>query len=48
MSQTKLLSDVKVRQRYGGISHMTMHRWDNTPEMNFPKPVARHQIKESY
>jgi len=39
MRQTKLLSDVKVRQRYGGISHMTIRRWDKHPTLNFPKPV---------
>ena len=39
MSQMKLLPDANVRKRYGGVPVMTIHRWDNTPEMNFPKPV---------
>ncbi len=27
-----------VRKRYGGISDMTLYRWLNDEEMNFPRP----------
>jgi predicted DNA-binding transcriptional regulator AlpA len=28
----------QVRQRYGGISDMTLWRWLHDPEMRFPQP----------
>ena len=35
----RLLPDSQVRQRYGGISAMTLWRWDSDPALGFPKPV---------
>jgi hypothetical protein len=34
-----LIPDAKVRRRYGGISKMTLHRWDADPDLGFPPPV---------
>ena len=38
MSETRLIPDSKVRERYG-ISGMTLYRWDRDDSLNFPKPV---------
>jgi predicted DNA-binding transcriptional regulator AlpA len=35
----RLIPDPEVRKRYGGISEMTLWRWDHDPALNFPKPV---------
>jgi hypothetical protein len=34
----QLIPDSLVAKRYG-VSLMTLWRWDNDPELNFPKPV---------
>jgi predicted DNA-binding transcriptional regulator AlpA len=34
-----LIPDPEVRRRYGGISEMTLWRWDRDPTLGFPKPV---------
>jgi len=40
MSETELyLPAAQVRQRYGGISDMTLWRWLNDPALDFPKPL---------
>jgi predicted DNA-binding transcriptional regulator AlpA len=36
MTETRLLSEAKVRERYG-VSSMTLYRWDRDPDLNFPK-----------
>lgn len=28
-----------VRELCGGVSDMSLHRWLNNPELNFPKPI---------
>jgi hypothetical protein len=30
----------KVRERYGGISDMSLWRWVRNPEMGFPQPFT--------
>ncbi|MCK8483948.1 AlpA family phage regulatory protein [Aliiroseovarius sp. S2029] len=35
----KLISAAAVRDLCGGISDMTLWRWLNDPELDFPKPV---------
>ncbi len=37
MNKTYLTS-AQVCARYGGISFMSLWRWQNTPGRNFPKP----------
>ena len=29
-----------VRQLFGGISDMTLHRWLRDPNLNFPRPLV--------
>jgi predicted DNA-binding transcriptional regulator AlpA len=38
MDVVKLIPGDQVRQRYGGISEMTIHRW-LTGKTGFPQPV---------
>ena len=38
MTETRLLPDNKVRERYG-VSAMTLWRWDRDPSLNFPKAI---------
>jgi hypothetical protein len=33
------LTAAQVRRRYGGISHMGLHRWLKHPRLNFPQPT---------
>ncbi|MBT6582972.1 MAG: transcriptional regulator [Gammaproteobacteria bacterium] len=37
----KLLTDAQVREMFGGISTMTLHRWRNanSPKIPFPPPI---------
>jgi len=37
------LTTTQVRQRYGGVSEMTIWRWRRDPELNFPqsKPIRK-------
>jgi hypothetical protein len=35
---TKLIPDAQVAKRYG-VTLMTIWRWDQDPELNFPGPV---------
>lgn len=46
-SNTVLLPDRKVCERYG-VTKMTLFRWDNKPELNFPKPVVIQKRKYRY
>jgi predicted DNA-binding transcriptional regulator AlpA len=34
-----LLPSSKVRQRFGGVSDMTLWRWERNEKLGFPKPV---------
>jgi len=38
-NQNRLISASAVRDLCGGISDMTLWRWLNDPELEFPKPV---------
>jgi hypothetical protein len=38
MSQKQYVPDAKVCERYG-ITPMTLWRWDNDPELKFPKAI---------
>lgn len=35
----KRITAGEVRKICGGVSDMSLHRWLNNPEMNFPKPI---------
>jgi predicted DNA-binding transcriptional regulator AlpA len=35
-----LLHSAGVRTRYGGVSDMSLWRWLNDKELNFPKPLV--------
>nr|WP_090158660.1 AlpA family phage regulatory protein [Loktanella sp. DSM 29012] len=37
--QRKLISSFAVRELCGGVSNMTIWRWLQDPDMNFPKPI---------
>ena len=37
--EKKLISASAVRELCGGISDMSLWRWLNDPELNFPKPI---------
>lgn len=37
--QKQYSSALKVRERYGNISEMTLWRWLADPDLNFPRPV---------
>jgi hypothetical protein len=37
-SEKRYLRAAQVRARYGGISDMTLYRWLQNPELNFPQP----------
>ena len=34
------LTSKQVRERYGGISDMSLWRWLNNPALSFPKPLV--------
>lgn len=36
---TKLIPPTEVRDLFGGVSDMTLWRWENDPEMGFPKAI---------
>jgi predicted DNA-binding transcriptional regulator AlpA len=40
MSNRKLVSSSRVRERCGGISEMTLWRWRKDSNLNFPIPVT--------
>jgi hypothetical protein len=35
----KLIPEARMRARYGGVTAMTIHRWDNDPDLRFPPPI---------
>ncbi|MBX4858760.1 transcriptional regulator [Rhizobium leguminosarum bv. viciae] len=36
----KLLASRDVKERLGGVSDMTIWRWQHDPELDFPKPAV--------
>lgn len=38
-SEKRFLTGPQVRVRYGGITPMTLWRWQNHDELEFPKPL---------
>jgi predicted DNA-binding transcriptional regulator AlpA len=48
-----LVPDAQVRAELGGVSSMTIHRWDNDETLQFPRPIVirgrkfrwRHEIE---
>jgi hypothetical protein len=38
LSDETQIGSAGVRKRYGNIAPMTLHRWLNDPELDFPKP----------
>ena len=36
----QLVPDAQVRAELGGVSPMTLHRWDNDETLQFPRPVV--------
>jgi hypothetical protein len=41
----QLVPDAQVRAELGGVSPMTLHRWDNDETLEFPRPVVVRQRK---
>ncbi len=39
MKSRRLLSAKQTRERYGGISDMTLWRWLRDPDLGFPQPT---------
>ena len=39
------IPDKEVREICGGISEMTLWRWDRDPDLNFPPPVRINRRK---
>lgn len=39
LDQIKLVKASRLLELCGGISDMSLHRWLNDPELNFPKPI---------
>jgi hypothetical protein len=35
----QLVPDAQVRAELGGVSPMTLHRWDRDPSLGFPRPL---------
>jgi predicted DNA-binding transcriptional regulator AlpA len=35
----KYVTSRQVRDELGGVSDMTLWRWENDPELGFPKPI---------
>lgn len=45
-----LITAPQAREKLGGVSDMSLWRWLNNPEMNFPKPIyigTRRYFRES-
>ncbi|MEX1109926.1 MAG: hypothetical protein WEC00_13525 [Dongiaceae bacterium] len=38
-SKTSLHRPEDVRARYGGVSDMTLRRWEKDPRVGFPSPI---------
>ncbi|MFG6508275.1 MULTISPECIES: helix-turn-helix transcriptional regulator [unclassified Sulfitobacter] len=35
----RLINSQDLREMFGGVSKMTLHRWQKDPKLNFPKPI---------
>ena len=35
----RLINSQDLREMFGGVSKMTVHRWLKDPQLNFPKPI---------
>jgi predicted DNA-binding transcriptional regulator AlpA len=50
----QLVPDAQVRAELGGVSSMTIHRWDNDETLQFPRPIVirgrkfrwRHEVED--
>jgi predicted DNA-binding transcriptional regulator AlpA len=50
----QLVPDAQVRAELGGVSPMTLHRWDNDETLQFPRPLVirgrkfrwRHEVED--
>ena len=40
MSSEKYLTRKKILERFGGISAMTLWRWEHDEKLGFPKPAS--------
>ena len=45
MKADRLLPDSKVRERYGGVSAMTIWRWERNKDLKFPAAVLINRRK---
>lgn len=39
MAPHKLMCASDVRELFGGVSKMTLHRWQRDPDLGFPQPL---------
>ena len=39
LDNKRMLTSAQVRNIFGGISDMSLWRWLNDPDMNFPQPI---------
>lgn len=39
MTGHKLITAGQLREKFGGITKMTLHRWMNDPKAGFPTPL---------
>jgi predicted DNA-binding transcriptional regulator AlpA len=39
MSETRYITRKQLKARYGGVSDMTIWRWEHDPELGFPTAV---------
>ena len=45
LGRTVYLKATQVRERYGGISDMTLWRWLRDKELGFPKPCRINRVR---
>jgi predicted DNA-binding transcriptional regulator AlpA len=45
MTEKRFIPDPEVRKRYGGISEMTLWRWERDPKLRFPAAIRIHNRK---
>lgn len=38
-SAHKLINSQDLREMFGGVSKMTLHRWQKDPKLGFPQPI---------
>lgn len=44
-SQQQYLTARQVREHFGGISEMSLWRWENDPKLAFPKPIKINRLR---